>query len=401
MPTISNATRRLRTRGETPPFRRHRGSAWSPDWFTARDGTQFDSAEARSIPAVGRAVSIIASQIASYPMHVFEESPTGEPRKVEPPAARVLWGLPNKTLGSQATFWRMCVAHKVLRENVFIFVTKDNGGRPIDLLPISPLRVKVGQLDDGRKVYEVDHELPMLDYVEGGEIIHVVGDTEDGLVGIGPLQRYASTFALNLTTEQYAAGTFEDGTPPGILHTDQVINQARAEELLESWMAKRALRPRRPAVLTNGLSWETTQFRPDESQMIESRHFGIAEVSRIFGVPPHLLGDVEKSTTFGTGLEEIALQFRTFTLNDHMLPIEQVLTTAFLPEGQWALFNPDAVLRPDTLKRYQAHDLALKGRWKNRNEVRRLEGLPPVVGGDDFDPPPNASIRAEGANAGA
>lgn len=391
-PTLNNAVRRIRTSGANPATAA-REYRWHSDWFSNKAGRQITASQARSMPAVGRAVNIVAGTIASFPLHIFEASESGERRLAQDDSTRILWRQPNPEV-PPFVFWRVIAAHKVLRENAYIFVVKDNGGRPLELWPINPTRVRVGRLDDGRKVFEVDNETAMLSYKDGGEIVHVVGDTEDGLVGIGPLERYGTTFELGIMAEEYASRMFsQDSTPGGLLKTSQELTQERAEELLARWELRHAGpdRFRRPAVLTNGLEWQTVQFNPEESQMIESRRFSIGEISRIFGVPPHLLADVERSTSWGAGLEEQGLQFLR-TLTDHTAPIEQTITMNFLPEDRFALFNADAVLRADTLARHQAHEIALRSRFKTPNEVRRLENLPPIEGGDELAAPPNASI---------
>ncbi|HYD83774.1 MAG TPA: phage portal protein [Opitutus sp.] len=362
-----------------------------------------------SVPAFGRAGNIIAGTIAGFPLHIYESGQDGQRRLAQDDSNRFLWGVGgprsknnDRPLGPNPevpafVFWKVVATHKFWRENVYLFVVSDNARRTLELWPIDPVRVRVGRLADGRKIFEVDGKEAYLDYLHGGEIVHVVGDSEDGLVGVGPLQRYADTFETAISTEQYASRQFSNNTnPSGILKTDQQLTPDRAEELLARWEARHAggVNAGRPAVLSNGLEWQTIQFNPEETQMLESRKFGVFLMEILSGVPPHLLGDVERSTSWGSGIEEQSRNFLTYTLSNHYIPIEQTITMAFLPKDRFALFNPDAILRPDTFKRAQVHEIMIRSRMATPNERRAYENMEPIEGGDELAAPPNASLPA-------
>jgi HK97 family phage portal protein len=408
-PILSSLERRVRRSGPNP-VRVRTDPVWRPSLFRTSKGGELAEDEARTIPAVGRAVKIIAGTIAGFPLHMFEGDDLEMQQRVALPPELEALADPNPEF-PPFVFYRVLLAHKVLREEAFVWVGKDNGGRRFrhpngpgggpgsgDLWPIHPRRMRVGRLEDGTKVYELDGKEAFLDFAAGGEIIHIIGESEDGLRGKGPLEYHASEFELALDAQEFAARHFSDSAhPSGLLSVPQDLDAGEAEELKRRWESQNQGlgKSGRLAVLGKGATWNPVSFNPQETQMIESRKYSKGEIATIFGVPPHLLADVERQTSWGTGVEEMGLQFRQFTLLDHMMPVEQTLTKVFLSgrpgPSRRLLFNADAVLRPDTLKRYQAHRIAVGGPFMTPNEARAKENLSAIDGGDKLGAAPNAS----------
>jgi HK97 family phage portal protein len=406
MPVLINGYRRLRTRTSgSNPAREPSGSRWAPTyWWNADLNREFTVSQARSITAVNRSVQLIAGAIAGFPLHVYSDS-GGIQRQVSDPSLDFLTSRPNPEV-PPVVFWRTILSHKVLHENAFLWVEKDNGNRPIALWPIQPNRVAVGRRQNGEKVYEVDNYLPMLDYTAGGEIVHILGDSDDGLLGVGPLSRYNNAMQLTLDAEAYATRMFnQDSTPRGVLTTEQTLTPQQAEDLADRWEQRHAglANAHRVAVVSHGAKFDPISFTPEQSQMLDSRRFQISEVGRMFGIPPHLLGDVERSTSWGSGIESQSDEFRVFTLSAHMQPVEQTLTLAFLADtDRYIRYNPDAVLRAKTIERYEAHKSALEAKWKTADEVRALENMPPLTPAqrEELHPAPPPMAAAPGGQPG-
>jgi HK97 family phage portal protein len=166
----------------------------------------------------------------------------------------------------------------------------------------------------------------------------------------------------------------------------QQAREAVTEKYLE------AVRDGRPLILNNGFTWHSLQITPDDAQMLQSRGFSVEEVCRMFGVPPFMIGHTEKSTSWGTGLEQQTLGFQKFTLRRRLKRIEmalekQLLTPRDRAEGVSIEFNLEGLLRGDSKSRSEFYSAALgdtqKPGWMVRNEIRRLENLPPIDGWDD------------------
>jgi HK97 family phage portal protein len=158
-------------------------------------------------------------------------------------------------------------------------------------------------------------------------------------------------------------------------------SQTQAEGIKSRWMSNNAgvANAGNVAVLDAETDFQSVTIPPDQLQFLESRRWQTTEIARWFGVPPHLVGDVEKSTSWGTGIEQQNLGLNTYTLSGHTTPIEQrvgreVVTT----RGQFAQFNLDELMRGSTQERYQALSTAVGGPWMTRNEARISENKKPL-----------------------
>ena len=394
MPILTDIARRIRTSGPNPAVK---SNGWNyPPWggSLTPSGRTFDVTRVRTIDAVERAVSVIASPIANMPIDVYEKREIDGKRRgvqVELPRDAVIWGQPNPEVIS-VVFWETVLSHEMLRGNAYIFVVKDNAGRPLELWPIDPARVWVGRTSQGRKVYLVDNELPMVDFATGGEIVHVIGKSNDGVIGLSPLDLGAPTFEATLTGEEYASRLFsQDSTPRGILSSDQVLRPEQAEELAAAWEARHMglANAHRVAVVGNGAKFQPISFNPEEAQALESRKLNMVNIARRFGVPPHLMFDVERSTSWGAGIIEQKQEFIDFCLNTHMTRFEQTIGKMLFGGQRQMKFNVNAFLRGDPVKRAQFYHYAVLDGWMSGNEVREKEDLPPYEGGDEFRAPLN------------
>lgn len=342
---------------------------------------------ALGLSAVYRSIVLISTAIASQPIDIFQRQEDGSAKNIEPEALRFLWDRPNPEM-TKMTFWEVVIGHEVMGDG-FIWVGQNEDDDPVELWPVDSRRMKVGRNSERRKVYVLDNELPMMDFASGGEIIHIPNWGQDGLRGVNPIKVAPIAVSLGLSAQEYADRFFsQDATPGGLISVEGTITPEQADEKSRQWAAHHAdLRNKfRPAVLGNGAKFSRITISPEEAQLIDERRFQLGEIARLFGLPPHLLGDTERSTSWGTGIEEQTLGFIMFTLAAHMIRVEQAMDDAILRRGEtrrFMKFNINALLRGTALRRAQMHAIAY-GRWKTANEIRRDEELPPVEGGDDL-----------------
>lgn len=383
MAIFSGVSRRIRTTGNNLAVDVKHGSR--PYWDTRRVRSSVGDEESLSFSAVYRGITLIASTIASLPIHVYEENADGQGEKLKNPELSYLWLRPNSEMTRQ-TFWEKIYADEG-RGNAYIFVVKDRIGRVAmegpfwGIWPIERWRVQVGRdPSTNRKVYLIDGEVACVDYKDGGEIIHI-SNWGDGLIGYDPIQLMAQAVALGLDAEDYASEAFEGGqVPPGLISTDQKLTPEQARDTATLWRLQHQGKDHWSdvAVLGNGAKYQETSRSLEAMQMENTRRFQVTEVARMLGIPPHMLGEVTTSTSWGTGIEEQTRGFVTFTLGAHIKRGENAVDDALLVRemtGRYMRHELGGLLRGTTLQRMQALRMA---DFMTPDEKRALEELPPL-----------------------
>jgi HK97 family phage portal protein len=173
-----------------------------------------------------------------------------------------------------------------------------------------------------------------------------------------------------------------------VLETDANIGDEEAQRVMKSWVASHGGH-RHPAFLSGGLKHRTISITPEESQFLQSREFERSEIAMFFGIPPHMIGDTQKSTSWGSGIEQQTLGFVKFSLLPWLKCLEAAYSRVLLPRGQFMRFNLDGLLRGDTTSRYTAYTQARNASWMSVNEIRAKEDLAPIADGDNYIQPLN------------
>jgi HK97 family phage portal protein len=357
------------------------------DYNDARDAT---AAGVLGLSAAWACVNLLSGTIASLPLMVYRADRSGQ-RSVasDHPLYRVLHDSPNADQTS-IDFWEFVAASVELMGNGFSEVERGSDGRVIALdVPIAPDLVAVRRAAGGELEYE---------WTVGGRrrivpqdrMLHVRGFGGNPLGGMSTLSHGRHTFGIAISIERSAAATFRNGIrSSGVMSTDMELKKDQrdqAEELLQS-KYQGCMNSGTPMLLDRGLKWQSITINPDDAQMLESRGFGVEEICRFFGVPPFMVGHTEKSTSWGTGIEQQTLGFVKFTLRRRLKRIEQALMKQLLTardrsDGISIEFNLEGLLRGDSKTRADFYASGLQNGWRTINEVRELENLPPVEGGD-------------------
>lgn len=275
----------------------------------------------------------------------------------------------------------------LLRGNAYArVIERDRLMYPTQLLPMHPDEVQprlnklTGQLE-----YKVAGEAKPLDPVD---VFHVKGLTLPGkrmIKGLDPIAYARQTIGTALAAEEYGARFFgESATPSGYLSSDKPIGDDTAKDMQARWMAAHGNRHRKPAVLGGGLKWETITINPEESQFLATIKAKRGEIAGFFRTPPHLVGDVDRSTSWGSGIEEQNLMWITIGLGTWIVRFERAFTR-ITPRGQYVKFNLAGLLRGRLLDRYRAYLMGRQGGWLNIDEIRALEELPPLPEGRGQD----------------
>lgn len=338
-------------------------------------------------------IRLVSGTISSLPLAVLKPNGGSLETAYDHPLYRVLHDSPNADQ-TALNFWQFISASLELHGNAFAEIERASNGRVIALLPpVAPEFVKVERVNGGALSYEVTG--PRSRRVAQENMLHVRGFGGDPCGGLSTLAFGRRTFGIALAIERAAAATFRNGVrASGLMSVDKplTIEQRRqAEEALQQKYAG-AMNAGVPMVLDNGVKWTSLSINPDDAQMLESRAFSVEEICRFFSVPPHMIGHTDKTTSWGTGIEQMTLGFVKFSLRERLKNIESTLEKQLLSpvERQSGLrieFNIEGLLRGDSAARATFYQAALgdtqKPGWMVRNEVRALENLPPVDGWDD------------------
>lgn len=349
---------------------------------TTASGKSVNEITALGLPAVWRAMQVTCNVPAALPLHAYRH--TGSARVLATGQQENLIGDPHPDM-TPFEFWQTVYFHRKAWGNAYVRKLRNQLGQIVELWPIHPRRVKVGrESENGRKVYVIDGDTdnPLSD----NEILHLPGLGYDGICGVSPIRAARESIGMGLAAQEYGAKFFGSGMlATGVLQTEQRLTQTQADQISARWKAKRSglKSAHETIVLDKGAKFTQLSLAPEDAQFLETRRFQVVEICRWFGIPPFLMFDTEKSTSWGTGLEQQALGWVKIDLLPDLTAIEQRLTKHVLkPTPVYAHYSVEGLLRGDSAARAAFY----KSLWDigalSTNEVRELEERAPVEGGD-------------------
>lgn len=335
------------------------------------------------MPAVWRAVNLIAGTAAALPLHAYRKTDDVRVPVSKASMASRLLDDPHPDL-TPFELWETVYGHLLLWGNAYLRILRNQLGEIAELWPIHPGRVKAGrESDTGRKVYQVDGEQrPWYDE----HILHIAGFGYDGVCGVSPIRAARQGLGLAMAAEEYGARLFGSGSlATGILQTEQRLEQGQADALKRRWKDRAAglSNAHDVVVLDAGAKFQQLSIPPGDAQFIESRRFQIAEIARMFGIPPHMLMETDKSTSWGAGIEQQVLGFVKFSLHpSYLTRVEQRVTKILRPQAVYAKYSLEGLLRGDSSARAAFYTSMWNVGVLSTNDIRQLEELTPVAGGD-------------------
>jgi HK97 family phage portal protein len=333
---------------------------------TVYAGTFVDEQTTLSIPGLWRGVTLIADTIGALPIHAYRGD-----QRIEPMPPILERPYPNETRIETMS----AIAASLVIHGNYVAVLGDiaANGYPESLYPVSASRVHVDRIE-GRLTYKINEEL-----FDSERVMHIKNFAMPGqIVGVGIVAAQRQGIGSALAMQEYAAKYFDGGAQPtGILYSDNAdLSQDEADMLKAVWMRHYGGTSREPAVLNASTKFQQLSDNAKDSQLVESREFSLTEISNMLGLPGYYLGAPNSSRTY-SNVEQEQLQFLR-GITPLLTRIESAFTD-LLPRGQYAKFNTDALLRSDTLTRYQAHKIALESGFLTVDEVRSdFENRPPI-----------------------
>ena len=293
-------------------------------------------------------------------------------------------------------FRETLMTHLLLWGNAYAQIIRNGKGEVIGLYPLMPNRMTVDRDAFGKICYR--YQMQDSDAHTGktgnvtlkpSDVLHIPGLGFDGLVGYSPIAMAKNAIGLSIATEEYGARFFANGaTPGGILEFPGTVKNP--ESIRESWnKGFSGNNAHKVAILEEGMKYTPISISPEQAQFLETRKFQIDEIARIFRVPPHMVGDLEKSSF--SNIEQQSLEFVKYTLEPWIIRWEQSLNRALLSETEkpdyFVKFNVDGLLRGDYQSRMNGYAIGIQNGFMSPNDVRTLECLdliPDELGGNKY-----------------
>lgn len=352
-------------------------------------GKPVNERTAMQTTAVYACVRILAEAIASLPLHVYEYQDDGGKKLVhDHPLYYLLHDEPNPEMTS-FVFRETLMSHLLIWGNAYAQIIRDGAGRVLGLYPLLPDKMEV-QRDDRGNIYYVysrnSDENPMFkEYgnikLKAEDILHIPGLGFDGLIGYSPIAMAKNAVGMTLACEEYGASFFANGANPGgVLEHPGVLKDP--SKVRESWNSvyRGVNNAHKIAVLEEGMKYQQIGIPPEEAQFLETRKFQINEIARLYRIPPHMVGDLDKSSF--SNIEQQSLEFVKYTLDPWVIRWEQSLQRSLLLPGEKGKYfiklNVDGLLRGDYQSRMNGYAVGRQNGWFSANDIREMENMNPI-----------------------
>lgn len=377
------------------PQNRTAGSGYTFYMGHTSTGKVVTERSAMQMTAVYSCVRILAEAIAGLPLHLYRYTDKGSKEKaVEHPLYLLLHDEPNPEMTS-FVFRETLMTHLLLWGNAYAQIIRNGKGEVLALYPLMPNKMTVDRDEHGKLYYSYQHSKDEANTMKEStvilqpkDVLHVPGLGFDGLVGYSPIAMAKNAIGLAIATEEFGAKFFQNGAAPsGVLeHPGTIKDPSKVRDAWQSQFGG-SQNTGKVAVLEEGMKYTPISISPEQAQFLETRKFQINEIARIFRVPPHMVGDLEKSSF--SNIEQQSLEFVKYTLDPWVIRWEQSLMRTLLTPDEkkdyFFKFNVDGLLRGDYASRMSGYATARQNGWMSANDIRELENLdriPAEEGGD-------------------
>lgn len=382
-------------RSRDKPQNRTAGSSYSFFFGGTTSGKAVNEMTAMQMTAVYSCVRILAEAVAGLPLHLYKYGLNGSKEMaVKHPLYYLLHDEPNPEMSS-FIFRETLMTHLLLWGNAYAQIVRNGKGEVIGLYPLMPNKMSVDRDTDGRLWYTYTRSTDEAATMKGTtvklhpyDVLHIPGLGFDGLVGYSPIAMAKNAIGMGIACEEYGARFFANGAAPGgVLEHPGTIKDP--EKVRESWNAafQGSANAHKTAILEEGMKYTPIGISPEQAQFLETRKFQINEIARIFRVPPHMVGDLEKSSF--SNIEQQSLEFVKYTLEPWVIRWEQSIMRSLLSTTEkteyFVKFNLEGLLRGDYQSRMNGYAIARQNGWMSANDIRELENLdriPAEEGGD-------------------
>ena len=345
--------------------------------------------------ALQGAKEILAEAVAGLPLHLYRyKEDGGKEKAIDHPLYLLLHDEPNPEMSS-FVFRETLMTHLLLWGNAYAQIIRNGKGEVIALYPLMPDRMTVNRDSNGQLYYEYTVSMDDAPTVKGSlvrlqpsDVLHIPGLGFDGLVGYSPIAMAKNAIGMAIACEEYGAKFFANGAAPGgvLEHPGTIKDPQRVRESWQSTFGGSG-NANKIAVLEEGMKYTPIGISPEQAQFLETRKFQINEIARIFRVPPHMVGDLEKSSF--SNIEQQSLEFVKYTLDPWVIRWEQSIQRSLLSKDEKAVyfvkFNLEGLLRGDYQSRMNGYAIGRQNGWMSANDIRELENLDRIPAEDGGD----------------
>ena len=382
-------------RSRDKPQNKTAGSSYTFYMGGTTSGKSVTERSAMQMTAVYSCVRILAEAVAGLPLHLYRYNDDGGKEKaIDHPLYRLLHDEPNPEMSS-FVFRETLMTHLLLWGNAYAQVIRNGKNEVVALYPLMPNKMSVDRDSSGQLYYSYyrgtdeairDKEHTVI--LKPADVLHIPGLGFDGLVGYSPIAMAKNAIGMAIACEEFGARFFANGAAPsGVLeHPGTIKDPSRLRETWQSQFGG-ATNSGKVAILEEGMKYTPISISPEQAQFLETRKFQINEIARIFRVPPHMVGDLEKSSF--SNIEQQSMEFVKYTLDPWVIRWEQSLQRALLGFGEkdkyFFKFNLEGLLRGDYQSRMNGYAIGRQNGWMSANDIRELENLdriPTEEGGD-------------------
>ena len=382
-------------RSRDKPQNRTAGSGYTFYMGGTTAGKTVTERSAMQMTAVYSCVRILAEAIAGLPLHVYRYTKDGGKEKaIDHPLYLLLHDEPNPEMSS-FVFRETLMTHLLLWGNAYAQIIRNGKGEVVALYPLMPNKMTVDRDSNGQLYYTYQRSNEEAHTMEGSsvklkpsDVLHIPGLGFDGLVGYSPIAMAKNAIGMAIACEEFGAKFFANGAAPsGVLeHPGTIKDPSRVRDAWQSQFGGSS-NSGKVAVLEEGMKYTPISISPEQAQFLETRKFQINEIARIFRVPPHMVGDLEKSSF--SNIEQQSLEFVKYTLDPWIIRWEQSMARVLLSLDEkkdlFIKFNLEGLLRGDYQSRMNGYSIARQNGWMSANDIRELENLdriPAEQGGD-------------------
>lgn len=351
-------------------------------------GKNVNEFTAMQTTAVYACVRILSETLAALPLQLYRYTAGGKERVYDHPLYHLLHDEPNPEMTS-FIFRETLMSHLLIWGNAYAQIIRDRLGRVQGLYPLRPDKMIVCRDESGQIYYiytkTTDENPAIKPYgqvpLRKDEVLHIPGLGFDGLVGYSPIAMARNAVGMTMACEEYGASFFANGaSPSGVLEHPGVLKDPA--KVRDSWNAvyQGSANAHKVAVLEEGMKYQQIGIPPEEAQFLETRKFQLNEIARLYRIPPHMIGDLEKSSF--NNIEQQSMEFVKYTLDPWVIRWEQAMQKAlFLPEEKkqfFLKFNVNGLMRGDYESRMTGYSIGRQNGWLSANDIREMEDMNPV-----------------------